>query len=186
VLHGTSHGFAKRGQCLWHVFDLFLVVMSTVDVCFTILHSTSDIGKIAIFRIIRILRLTRVVQLLQLKEFKDLILMIRGVLFGLKTLLWAMVLLILFIYSVGVLLRVTLGPEMSFGCKTVSDRCSTSQVYVDKHREELFSSLYRSMFTVYRCLFDGCSAVDGTPLVPYLMNVYGWWVGHCFQLLLCS
>jgi len=40
----------------------------------------------------------------------------------------------------------------------------------------LGGTMERSMFTVFRCLVDGCAAADGTPLMVILWDVYGWGV----------
>merc|ERR1711957_280374 len=41
-----------------------------------------------------------------------------------------------------------------------------------------FSTMARSMLTLFRCLTDGCSAFDGTPLQSHLHDMYG----HIFVL----
>jgi len=38
---------------------------------------------------------------------------------------------------------------------------------------QMFSSVFRSMFTVFRCLIDGCSSADGTPLILYFWDSHG-------------
>jgi len=85
-------------------------------------------------------------------------------------------LLIGLIYCIGVLLKQTIGSETWTGwsgCQAAPSSCSVSERYIAKHREELFSTVFRSMFTVFRCFMDGCSASDGTPLMVHVQNTFG-------------
>jgi len=80
------------------------------------------------------------------------------------------------IYCIGVLLKQTIGSEtwQGFqGCQAEPHVCAASESYIRKHRSELFSTVFRSMFTVFRCFMDGCSASDGTPLMVHVQNSYG-------------
>jgi len=95
--------------------------------------------------------------------------------YGIRTMMWVMLLLLIIIYCIGVALRQLIGPEQAFGCHEVSSRCTNSQVYLDHHRDDLFSTVLRSMFTVFRCFIDGCAAPDGTPIMTYMYNIYRWW-----------
>merc|ERR1719271_348064 len=83
--------------------------------------------------------------------------MIEGVFAGLRVLLWAVVLLFFFIYLLGIVLRKTMG-ESDMNHYTINDS---------------FESVPRSMFTLFRCFTDGCTAYDGTPLQVHLFNYYG-------------
>jgi hypothetical protein len=50
---------------------------------------------------------------------------------------------------------------------------SRSEYHFVTWRYELYGSVSRSMFTVFRCFTDGCSSLDGTPLIPYMWDVFG-------------
>jgi len=96
--------------------------------------------------------------------------MINGVFGGLKTLFWAFVLLIIIVYVVGVMLRQVIVTQQT-DCK--NSACQDAEEHLTKFEHELFSSVGRSMFTVFRCLTDGCSSADGTPLVLYFWDTHG-------------
>jgi hypothetical protein len=83
--------------------------------------------------------------------------MIEGVFAGLRVLFWAVVLLFFFIYLLGIVLRKTMGE-------------STTNPYAVR---DSFESVPRSMFTLFRCFTDGCTAYDGTPLQVHLFQYYG-------------
>jgi len=73
-----------------------------------------------------------------------------------------------------VMLKETIGRnklacQVSNTCTTVSD----SHAQLARWKDELFGSVPRSMFTVFRCFTDGCVSMDGTPLPLLLWDVYG-------------
>jgi len=53
------------------------------------------------------------------------------------------------------------------------DECTRAEKHLQRYKEELFSSVLKSMFTVFRCFTDGCSSSDGTPLITYFWDTYG-------------
>merc|ERR1719410_751179 len=83
--------------------------------------------------------------------------MVHGTLVSLRILFWAVVLLAFFIYSMGLLMRSTVGSRAGEGNK-----------YFDS-----FRSLHWSIFTLFRCLADGCSAGEGAPLHVHLAEEFG-------------
>merc|ERR1740139_1552736 len=110
-----------------------------------------------VFRIARLARLTkmmRLLRLLRLKVFKELALMVKGVIAGLRTLFWAIVLLVFVTYAVGVILRQTVGED-----KVVMN---------DLYQTVLFKNMPWSMFMVFRCFTADCTLTDGTSLVGHL------------------
>lgn len=84
--------------------------------------------------------------------------MIKGLLGGLKTLIFALVLLFFSFYVIAVLGTTTLNPS------SVDD--------ID--RERLFGSVLASMFTVYRCFMGECITEGGAPIVALLAKSKGW------------
>jgi len=110
--------------------------------------------------------------------------MVNGVLTGLKTLCWAFVFLLVLVYILGVLMKQLIDGR-SFACSVASDvaaaavsqgtpaECSRSEEILLEHKQLLFSSVFRAMLTVFRCLIGDCSAPDGVPLAPHLMDALG-------------
>jgi len=116
--------------------------------------------------------------------------MVNGVVVGLRTLLWAFVLLFVLAYILGVTLRATTREMVQVSRSshgelgTHADCAGTTQYFHDNH-ELLFGSIMRSMFTVFRCFTDGCSSLDGTPLLVHFWAAGGWIVilGYTLTLL---
>merc|ERR1712176_901605 len=76
--------------------------------------------------------------------------MIEGVMSGVSVLFWAIVLLAVVIFVLATAARMIIGEE----------------------REE-FSSMAGACLTIFRCVTDGCSAYNGTPLQQHLYELYG-------------
>lgn len=85
--------------------------------------------------------------------------MVKGVIAGLRTLFWAIVLLVFVTYAVGVILRQTVGED-----KVVMN---------DLYQTVLFKNMPWSMFMVFRCFTADCTLADGTSLVGHMYAMYG-------------
>jgi hypothetical protein len=90
---------------------------------------------------------------LRFKIFHELKMIIQGIFAGMRVLVWAIVLLFVFIYFVGLGLRMLIGPE-------------------EVGKPEL-RNVPSAMFTLFRCITEGCMAYDGTPLTERLRDIYG-------------
>lgn len=170
--------FCCGEDCMWNIFDTLLVLIALVDLVIELSHTPTDLRGVTVLRLLRLFRLSRVVRLLRIRMFKELLLMIKGIFFGLRTLFWAITLLLGLIYCIGIALKQTLGQDKFPGCQaqnTTSSSCPQAHYKLYRFRDELFSTVFRSMFTVFRCFLDGCSAPDGVPLMPLIWQVYGWW-----------
>lgn len=88
--------------------------------------------------------------------------MVMGLLSSLRTILWGMILFGVMIYTASVLLTQTIGA------------LPDGEQEVIKFRRELFSTVPRSMFTVFRCLMGDCASLGGTPLAAELSEAYGF------------
>eukprot|EP00931_Biecheleriopsis_adriatica_P095565 TRINITY_DN69160_c0_g1_i1.p1 TRINITY_DN69160_c0_g1~~TRINITY_DN69160_c0_g1_i1.p1 ORF type:complete len:412 (-),score=69.67 TRINITY_DN69160_c0_g1_i1:150-1205(-) len=134
----------------WNWFDFFCIVTQALDIALT--YSASGEGGqslLVLVKMLRLARLSRLVRLLRFKMFRELKLMIFGLFCGLRALCWAVVLLIFMIYTLGIIMRsLSTEPE--------------------------FHSMPSSMFTLFRCFTDGCSAYDGTPLSERLREKHGF------------
>jgi len=181
VIKLKEEGFAEHffgPDCAWSWFDFIISMMALVDTVHIFLYFFTDFGdsgelnKFTILRLARVVRITRLVKILRFKLFKELAVMISGVIGGMRTLFWAFVLLLLLVYTLGVLMR-QVTQDISV-CGPSGQGCLSSELQLHKYHEELFSTVFRSMFTVFRCFTDGCSAPDGTPLQILLWDTHGW------------
>lgn len=134
----------------WAWFDFVCVVVSAVQVVEQIVadptkQKTADGGGSigSLMKVVKLMRLGRSIRLLKYKIFTELKSMVLGIFTGLKVFLWAVVLLLLVCYFWAIVMNMFYGSiEMLPEFRTLSG----------------------SVFTVFRCVTDGCSAYDGTPL----------------------
>jgi len=139
----------------WNIFDFFCLTLSWLEEVITwILTSMSsesvDLNTMVFIRMLRLTRLVRLVRTLRFEVFYELKMMVFGVYSGMRVLFWAMVLLVVIIYTTGVAAKNVFGPE-----------------------EAEFETVPAAMFTLFRCFTDGCNAYDGTPLMERLRPKYG-------------
>lgn len=143
----------------WNWFDAIIVALAWSGI---ILHASGSknntLGNLTVLRLFRLLRLTRLVRLI--KMFKELSLMVQGLLGGLSTLFWAIVLYTGFVYTLAVLLTQVISLD-------------DIEVLSTEECESLFGSVPRSMWTVFRCFSDGCQTNEGDPLPPILQKELG-------------
>merc|ERR1712100_762440 len=82
---------------------------------------------------------------------------------GLKSLKGALILLLFTIWSVAVLLAITVGTDQTERFHGFSEQ-----------RDLLFSDAFRAAFTVFRCVTGDCVSTKGEPLAALMANSYGW------------
>jgi len=140
----------------WNWFDIACITLSITDLFITHLlkYFTSDgrqpaIGGFLLVKMLRLVRLARLVRALHYPIFDELKAMIYGVVSGMRVLFWALLLLFITIFFLGVVLN-----------KIMADTPEISTVPM-------------AMFTIFRCFTDGCSAYDGTPLSERLREEHG-------------
>lgn len=150
-------GFFCGALRAWNIFDLCCVSVSLAESITSVMmriydREDSDIlEKIVMVKVLRLARLARFVRLLRFKAFNHLKLMVLGVFSGLQVLSWAIVLLIVLIYLLGI---------------------AMTNLFKDQYQE--YSNVPSSMFTLFRCWTDGCAAYDGTPLPEIVRKDYGF------------
>lgn len=157
-LFGCS-GYFRGALWYWNVFDFFCLLLSVTELGITYgiklsmgdaSESEEATGNLVMLKIFRLARLMRTIRALQFEIFHELRLMIMGIINGMTVLFWAIVLLFLLIYVISILLTNLLR-------ETVTE----------------FRSLPSSMFTLFRCFTEGCSAYNGTPLAERLRMSVG-------------
>mmetsp|Transcript_86841 Transcript_86841/g.202123 ORF Transcript_86841/g.202123 Transcript_86841/m.202123 type:complete len:619 (-) Transcript_86841:381-2237(-) len=172
VRGGLSNYFCGH-EAVSNVFDTLLVLTDAAQLFLEAL--AWDAARIltgggspsaSLFRVVRLIRLTRLVRLLRSEKFKSLLTMIQGILDGLMTLGWAIVLFILIVYVTALL------SLEAFGRKDEEDQEDVS---------EYFRTVPRSLFTIFRCSFGDCTTDRGTPLFEHIATTQG-----PFATLCCS
>lgn len=174
-MHGICGHFCGpswKSNC----FDCSLITIDFTETCITIIFpdaaaSMGDAPSASLFRVVRLIKLTRLIRLLRSDVFKDLMSMVQGMLGGVQTLVWAMVLFFLIVYVIALLFREMLGR------KTPEDNIDKQEIYF------LFNSVPRSMYTTFRCAFGDCSTVGGMPLFEQVHLADGY--GAIFSMFYC-
>jgi len=104
----------------------------------------------------------RLLRVFKLKVFAEVLSMIQGIVGGMGTLMWSMVLYVIVVYVVAIFCRATLGREQ------------VENVY------EVFNSVPRAMFTTFRCSFGDCETSGGQPIFEYVHEGYGAMASLCY------
>jgi len=109
----------------------------------------------SLLRLARLVKISRLLRVFQLQVFADVLTMIQGIIGGMGTLIWSMVLYVILIYIVALVSRALFGND------------PVDYVY------ENFNTVPRSMFTTFRCSFGDCTTQNGTPIVEFVHQGYG-------------
>eukprot|EP00931_Biecheleriopsis_adriatica_P057183 TRINITY_DN33910_c0_g1_i1.p1 TRINITY_DN33910_c0_g1~~TRINITY_DN33910_c0_g1_i1.p1 ORF type:complete len:571 (+),score=107.99 TRINITY_DN33910_c0_g1_i1:46-1758(+) len=156
----------------WNWLDLVIVACSLWEVCVEFSHlvpvemeSVSGLAAIRVVRIIRITRMVRIIKVARLIRFvKALRTLVSSITHTIKSLFWALVLLVLLVYVFGILFTQAVYDHLSD--IEVSAEASTSI-------ESYWSGLLTSMLTLFMAITGGVSWE--LPLAP-LSEIHGVWV----------
>lgn len=163
----------------WHLFELSLVVLALLEVIINLINPSmsknTSTSNFSLFRILRLVRITRLFRVCRLAIFSELVVMVKGTLGGIKTLLWSVVLISLPLYAVSLLFRETLG-RVEIPAPATNGIATGPPV--DLHGAEAFRSVGLSLFTIFRCVVVGeCTDMDGRPIFSLVVDEYGWGYG---------
>jgi len=145
-------------DCWWNLFDAIIILLALGDIIMTVLAETSGTQSLTVLRLLRLTRLSRLIRFFRLGFMQELQLMMKGLLSGFRTLIWAFVLLLFVIYVFAVFLTTTIG------------RADENIV----HKEGIFSSVPIAMFTTFRCFVGDCITSEGHPIAKLLFDAHGW------------
>eukprot|EP00811_Abedinium_folium_P032359 NODE_540_length_2951_cov_17.177408.p1 GENE.NODE_540_length_2951_cov_17.177408~~NODE_540_length_2951_cov_17.177408.p1 ORF type:complete len:881 (+),score=189.74 NODE_540_length_2951_cov_17.177408:316-2643(+) len=164
-------GFVRGPDSTWNLFDLVIVIMALVDI---VLESLPDIkldtSQFTVLRLVRLARLARLVRIFRMPALKELSLMVKGLFAGIKTLVWAVVLLFFFVYICGILVTTIIGNPESRERRARDD----DPPEFEEEMHNLFGFLPSSMLIIFRCLTGDCATSQGKPLIGMLVDAYGW------------
>lgn len=133
----------------WNLFDFGCLLVSAAELAVKIIFGLDGQSAVNLLKVLRLARLFRLVRIMRFKMFKELKLMAMGLLSGIRALSWAIVLLMVVIYTISIITKVLYGD----------------------HFEE-FSTVPNGMFTLFRCFTEACEDYDGNPL-PEQMYILG-------------
>jgi hypothetical protein len=154
-------------------FDCFLIIIDLLQLVGFVAFPSfgdkmGDAPSASLFRIFRLLRLTRIIRLLRSPVFEDLMSMVQGMIGGMTTLVWAMVLFFIVVYVIALVFREILGRKEPDGTGQFDN------VF------QFFNSVPRSMFTTFRCSFGDCSTHGGMPIFEWVQQSYGVWYSFIY------
>lgn len=139
----------------WNLMDFTIVCISLIETALSQWMWSTNM-----FRLIRLTRLSRLLRVMRFRMFKELVLMLRGLIGGFRTLGWAMVLLLSAVYVIALLMNSTLGQSDSVHMLLGED----ADIY--------FSSVPGCMFLAFRCFIGDCSDSTGRSVLALLSSRY--------------
>lgn len=157
----------------WSYMDMAVVVCSIIEFFLHVFvkgnQGMNTLGGVRIMRLLRITRLARIVRVIRIVRFVyALRALVKSILSTLRSLFWAMLLLMMIIYLCGMLFA-QLSDEHLKG-KDKSDDIEKLELY--------WGSLSKSLFTLFKCVTGGVSWEEAT----YSLSDVHW---GCVALFLC-
>eukprot|EP00929_Paragymnodinium_shiwhaense_P005544 TRINITY_DN10770_c0_g1_i1.p1 TRINITY_DN10770_c0_g1~~TRINITY_DN10770_c0_g1_i1.p1 ORF type:complete len:497 (+),score=70.92 TRINITY_DN10770_c0_g1_i1:95-1585(+) len=167
LVHGFAGQFRGENRFM-NMFDAGLIFVDLVQLAFQLIYPSAasnmaNLPSASIFRVVRLARLIRILRLLRHPVLQTLLMMLHGMIGGLPTLGWALLLFVMTVYVVALMFREFLG------------RDEHEFIY------EYFNDVPRAMITTFRCSFGECVTVQGTPIFEHVGQHYG--IG--FSLFYC-
>eukprot|EP00427_Karlodinium_veneficum_P064483 CAMPEP_0169342698 /NCGR_PEP_ID=MMETSP1017-20121227/20139_1 /TAXON_ID=342587 /ORGANISM="Karlodinium micrum, Strain CCMP2283" /LENGTH=741 /DNA_ID=CAMNT_0009438419 /DNA_START=46 /DNA_END=2271 /DNA_ORIENTATION=+ len=163
VADGSSYLSKINDDRSWNIFDVIVISVSWVDEILYIME-TSDMISMSALRVLRVLRLMRVVRVVRVvRFFRDLRVMVFGIMNSMRTLSWAVLLLMLIIFVFAVTLVQAVAEELSQQAKAGEDYSSELL--------RLYGSLFKAIYTLYCSVCGGLDWDDAAgPLMDF--NVF--------------
>lgn len=175
----------------WNMTDTVIVGLAVIDSIMSMGVGSSGTSIFTMMRLFRLARITKLMRLLRFKIFKELLLMVKGVISGLRTLFWAVILLFIVIAILGYITRQTIGTwcsekNMDRNMSEGENSWCTDEVLRDQG-QQLFGTVVAASFTTLRCFTEGCASATGTPLLVHVWNNrYGEWLVLIYVLSFLS
>jgi len=167
-LFGFRQVYCGGSGTLHNLFDATLVIADSVHLFIALADGETMTGVSAsLFRVVRLVRLARILRLLRSSCFQELLSMIQGMMGAASTLLWSLVLLLVFLYVASLVFREILG---SPGEASEDGIVSSEQMVA-----QYFTTVPIAMMTTFRCSFGDCAVRDGTPLLAHISDISLFW-----------
>jgi len=107
-VYALSWTFWSGSEVSWNLFDIFVVVLMILDFFVSVSQPTAESSLWSQGQVLRVLRVLRVVRFMrsvrQLRFFMQLRIMIQSIMFSLRPLLWATIVLVGMFYMFGIIL----------------------------------------------------------------------------------
>jgi len=163
MLHGCTKHFTGPGA-VGNIFDITIVVLDILS----LLLERMDVQfalKSSLLRLLRLGKLARLVRIFRLPAVQTFVSMVEGMMGGLTTLLWSIVLYAMILFVISLIFRELLGNDVK-------------DVVFDN-----FNSVPRAMYTTFRCNMGDCSDSSGVPIFEFVLTEYEY--GIAYSILYC-
>lgn len=151
-------GFCGKENLYWNFFDCFVVGTSILDAVITTIAVaiSMDVTHMRVVRIFRVVRLLRTLRMIRLVRFiRALRSLIHSILVTLKSLVWAMLLLVMIFYGFGV----------AFIQAVADHYFEDNERVMDPEIQKHWGSLDKAMYTLFVSITGGMSWTEAiTPL----------------------
>jgi len=168
AVFGLRDFFIDSDQKGWNIFDCLVVSTALFEavVGLFLANSPREAESISILRMLRIIRILRLMRIIRVfRFFRELRMMVTSIVGCVKSLMWAVVLLLVMLYMFGVFFT----QGVTSYC-IEHDKCASAEF--EKHLS-FYGSVPRSIYTLYKAMSGG---VDwGDPAEP-LSDVGGIYV----------
>jgi len=154
AMRWTSEGlfdYFRSADASWNIFDMIVVIFGFFDILsstFPLLFKQSELSNTSVLRVMRVLRIVRVVRVIRIMRFfRELRMMIFGLLGCVKSLCWALMVLVVLFFMFGI--------SLTAGTLEYLD---TTDKWSKPENQELidwFSSLDKSVLNLYMSMSGG-------------------------------
>jgi hypothetical protein len=142
---------------VWNCFDMIVVVLALVEVALEVwVHALpgegNDLDRGGTAKLLRLFRLTRLLrQVRTVRHLKPLRMLVHSIIFASRSVFWALLLLVMIVYSFGVILTQAV-TEHTEGGRRVEDEDLISH----------YGDLYRSMLSLWMAVSGGINWISLT------------------------
>lgn len=180
----------------WNCLDSIIVIASwweaalEIQLWLTEEGSRSNFAGITGIRTLRIVRITRLVKVARLARFLRFVMALRtltqSIIYTLKSLIWAMVLLLLIVYSFGILFTQVVADIIKEHAQLIEQQAGLAAEQIEakleakRVGEQYFGSLWKSMVSLYMSIAGGVSWEQ--VLVPLEASGWIWVIAFIFYI----
>eukprot|EP00746_Dinoflagellata_sp_MGD_P014860 gnl/MRDRNA2_/MRDRNA2_132774_c0_seq1.p1 gnl/MRDRNA2_/MRDRNA2_132774_c0~~gnl/MRDRNA2_/MRDRNA2_132774_c0_seq1.p1 ORF type:complete len:717 (-),score=136.78 gnl/MRDRNA2_/MRDRNA2_132774_c0_seq1:347-2497(-) len=152
----------------WNQLDFTLVMLSILDSwILPIVGTAADMRMYSVLRILRALRVIRAVRVLRV--FKELWKIVRGIIDSFKTIVWAVLVLILVLYVCGIFCCTMIGKNTSAGYYDSSNPDTSEMQDTDFDINQYYGTVPRAMFTLFETSIEPLNIRPVIERQPWMM-----------------
>lgn len=155
----------------WHWFEALLSLAAVIDTAL-IFGGTTDAQEedesapLQVLRLTRLSRLLRIARIMELDMFYDVIVVIERLMTGVRSLKGSMMMIVITVWCCAIILTILVGQ---------AEVAWSQEFHFEDELEKrlLFSNVFRSSLTVFRCINSDCTTSTGVSVVMWLAESLG-------------